>query len=70
MHRGGEKFNLFSARSGFTSQIFTGEVSGVDSAGALGQGVLELSYILVRKIAECNVCSIGIIEYNRNQISK
>ena len=39
MHRGGRKFKLFSAGSGFKGQIFTGELSGVDSAGALRQGV-------------------------------
>ena len=39
MHWRGRKFKLFSTRSGFKGQIFTGEVSGVDSAGALRQGV-------------------------------
>ena len=28
MHRVGEKFKLFSVRSGFTGHTFTGEVSG------------------------------------------
>ena len=28
MHRGGRKFKLFSAGSGFKGQIFTGELSG------------------------------------------
>ena len=41
MHRGGRKFKLLSAGSGFKGQIFTGELSGVDSAGALRQGVLR-----------------------------
>ena len=33
MHRGGRKFKLFSAGGGFKGQIFTGDISGVDSAG-------------------------------------
>ena len=32
----------FSAGNGFTGQIFSGELSGVDSAGALRQGVYML----------------------------
>ena len=39
MHRGGRKFKLFSAASGFKGQIFTEELSEVDSAGALRQGI-------------------------------
>ena len=37
--RAGKKSKLFSPRSDFTEQIFTGELSGVDSAGVLRQGV-------------------------------
>ena len=44
MHRGGRKFKLFSAGSGFTSQIFTAELSGVDSAGVLRQCVFWIYY--------------------------
>ena len=40
MHRGGGKFKFFLPGSGFTDQIFTGEISGVDSAKALRQSVL------------------------------
>ena len=39
MNHGGKKLRTFSAGSGFTDQIFTTEVSKVDSAGALRQGV-------------------------------
>lgn len=39
MRWGGGIFKLFSADSCFTGQIFTGELSGVDSAGVLRQGV-------------------------------
>ena len=39
IHRGSEKLILFSLASGFTRQIFTGELSGVDSARALRQSV-------------------------------
>ena len=39
MHRGGKRFKLFSKGSGFTGQIFTGEFSGLNSAGALRQSV-------------------------------
>ena len=39
IHRGSEKLTLFSLASGFTRQIFTGELSGVDSARALRQSV-------------------------------
>ena len=35
MHRRGRKLKRFSVESGFTDQIFTGELSGVDLAGAL-----------------------------------
>ena len=35
MDRGGRKLKRFSVESGFTSQIFTGEFSGVDLPGAL-----------------------------------
>ena len=33
----------FLAGSGFAGQIFTGELSGVDSVGALRQGILKLA---------------------------
>ena len=36
---GGKKSKRFSQRSDFTEQIFTGELSGVDSAGVLRQDV-------------------------------
>ena len=39
MHREGRKFKLFSAKSGFTGQIFIGKLSGVDSAGPWRQSV-------------------------------
>ena len=42
MHRGSGKFKLFSAGSGFTGQIFTGELSVMNSAGALRQGVKDV----------------------------
>ena len=35
-----ENSNLFLPASSFTDHIFTGELSGVDSAGALRQSVL------------------------------
>ena len=38
-YRGGEKSKRFSPGSDFTEQIFTGEVSGVDSAGVPRQDV-------------------------------
>ena len=41
MRRGGRKFKLFSAEGGFKGQIFTGELSGVDSAGVLRQGIMK-----------------------------
>ena len=37
--RGGKKSKRFSPESDYTEQIFTGELSGVDSAGVLRQGV-------------------------------
>lgn len=52
MHGGGGKFKLFLPGSGFADQIFTGEISGVDSAKALRQSVfyatgfnLSVSYL-------------------------
>ena len=45
MHRVGGKFGLVSEVNGFTDPIFTGEFFGVDSAGALRQGVFK--YIMV-----------------------
>ena len=38
---GGKKSKRFSPGSDFTEQIFTGEISGVDSAGVLRQGVCK-----------------------------
>ena len=35
MHRRGIKLKRFSVESGFTDQIFTGKLSGVDLAAAL-----------------------------------
>ena len=43
VYRGGGKFKLFSVVSGFPGQIFTGKLLGVDSAGALRQGVIEIT---------------------------
>ena len=40
--RGGNKFKHFSPRSDFTDLIFTGKLSGMDSAGVLRQGVLSI----------------------------
>ena len=37
--RAGKKSKIFSPGSDFTEQIFTGELSGVGSAGVLRQGV-------------------------------
>lgn len=52
VHRGGGKFKLFLPGSGFADQIFTGEISGVDSAKTLRQSVfyatgfnLSVSYL-------------------------
>ena len=56
MHQEKEKFNLFSAGSGFTDQIFTGEVSRVDSNGALRQDVLSFYLIF---IFLCSILSNG-----------
>ena len=53
MHRGGRKFKLFSAGSGFTSQIFTGELSGVDSAVVLRQCVFGIYHGFV--IIYCDI---------------
>ena len=36
---GGKRSKRFSPGSDFTQQIFTGELSGADSAGVLRQGV-------------------------------
>lgn len=44
MHRRGGKLKLFSGGSGFTEQIFTRELCGVDSAEALKQGLLLMLY--------------------------
>ena len=44
-HRVGGKFGLVSEVNGFTDPIFTGEFFGVDSAGALRQGVFK--YMMV-----------------------
>ena len=38
-YRGGRKFKLFSYGIGFAGLAFTGEFSGVNSLGALGQAV-------------------------------
>ena len=38
-HRGGRKSKPFSPGTDFAGIIFTGELSGVDSAGVLRQGV-------------------------------
>ena len=38
--RGGKKSKRFSPGSDFTEQIFTGEISGLDSAGVLRQGMI------------------------------
>ena len=45
MHQGGTKFKLFSKRSGFSDQILTGELSGVDLAGAKKQSVKNVFLI-------------------------
>ena len=37
--KGGGKFKPYTAKSGFTGYIFTGELSRVGSAGTLRQGV-------------------------------
>ena len=42
--RVGDNLKLFWAGSGFTDQIFTGEFSGVNSAGTLRQGIF-MSYL-------------------------
>ena len=39
-HRGGRKSKRFSPGTDFVGLIFTGELSGVDSAGVLRQDVL------------------------------
>ena len=40
--RGSKKSKRFSPGSYFTDQIFTGELSGRESAGVLRQGVLKV----------------------------
>ena len=47
MHRGGRKFKFLSTRSGFSDQILTRELSGMDFAGALRQGVKKLFLIWI-----------------------
>ena len=42
--RGGKKSKRFSLGNDFTEQIFTGDISGLDSAGVLRQGVTILLF--------------------------
>ena len=46
MHQGGKKSKAFLPGSEFTGQIFTEELSGVDSAGVLRQGVDVVDVVL------------------------
>ena len=48
--RGGKKSKRFSPGSDFTEQIFTGEPSGVESAGVLRQGVLIVCFLDLRVV--------------------
>ena len=52
MHRGVKKLKLFSVRIGFTGQVFTAEVYGVDSALALRQG---LSNCIYKPVLSCTL---------------
>ena len=47
IRRGGRKIKLFSARSGFTGQIFIRELNGVDSSGGLRQGVNAFFHVTI-----------------------
>ena len=47
--RGGTKSKRVSLGSDFTEQIFTGELSGLDSAGVLRQGVFMITLLVFKK---------------------
>ena len=47
--RGGKKSKRVSPGSDFTEQIFTGELSGLDSAGVLRQGVFMITLPVFKK---------------------
>ena len=53
-HRGGRKSKPFSPGTDFVGLIFTGELSGVDSAGVLRQGVLRLRYLALLETEACS----------------
>ena len=67
MHRGGEKFKLFSAGSGFTGQFFTGELSGVDSVAALKQAVKILPIFVV--LVEKRTVALNPEDFHRKKLS-